>query len=370
MKVKFGNLSRNYELIKNELDSKLENILEKGWFILGEEVKNFERSFASYCDANFAVGVGNGTDALYLALRAIDVEIGDEVITISNTATPTVCGISMSNAIPVFVDIAEGTYNLDPNKIEKAITEKTKAIMPVHLYGMPADMDPIIDIANKHNLFVIEDACQAHGAMYKDKKVGSIGDLTAFSFYPSKNLGAFGDGGIITTNNEELSKKLVYLRNYGEKERDHSVLKGVNSRLDEMQAGILNIKLNYLDIWNKRREEIADIYDSNFRDINGLVIPPRDKDIIPNNHLYVIRIKNGKRNQLQGYLNENDIQTLIHYPKPVHLQEAFKDLNYKEGNFPITEKYSKEILSLPLYPEIKNEEIDYVCSKIREFFLN
>lgn len=362
--IPFGDLKRQYQTIKEEIDKVVFDVLESGWFVLGENLKIFENDFADYCGASFAVGVGSGTEALHLALVALGVKEGDEVITVANTAIPTICAIVFAGGIPVFVDIDKTTFNMDVSKIEDLINEKTKVILPVHLYGQPVNLDPLLDLAKKYNLKVVEDACQAHGSEYKKKKVGTFGDIGCFSFYPSKNLGAFGDGGIMVTNNPELKEKLFLLRNYGETTRYYHKTKGFNSRLDELQAAVLRVKLKYLDDWNKRRREIAELYNNLLKD-SDVKIPVEKQFGFSNYHLYVI--KSDKRNELRKYLSEKDIQTQIHYPIPAHLQEAYQYLNVPKGSLPITEKTASEILSLPIYPELTSEEVNKVTSAIVEF---
>lgn len=361
MKIKFGDLKREYRTIEKEIDSVIKKILTKGQFILGEELEKFEKEFSEYCGVRFGVGVANGTEAIALSLLSLDIKADDEVITVSNTAFPTVVGIKMSGATPVFVDINEDSYLMNVKNIEKAITKRTKAIIPVHLYGQVCDMDELETISKEYNIPIIEDCAQAHGAEYKGKKSGSFGIMSAFSFYPSKNLGAYGDAGMVLTNDESLYNKLRMLRNYGQKERYYHSMFGINSRLDEIQAGILRVKLKHLEEWNERRRKIAEKYNENLKD---LVKTPLEiigcKHIY---HLYVIRTK--ERERLKKYLEENGIQTLIHYPIPVHLQPVFKSNSIQ---LPITEKVSKEILSLPIYPQLTDEEVEYIISKIKKFF--
>ena len=364
--IPFLDLKRGYLKYKDEIDRAIADVFNSGWFILGDNVKQFEREFSFYCECRFGVGVGSGTEALHLALVASGVKYGDEVITVPNTAVPTVSAITFAGAKPVFVDILPDKYTIDPEKIEEKITEKTRAIVPVHLYGQAAEMEPILEISHKYNIPVIEDACQAHGALYKGKKVGSSGKLGCFSFYPSKNLGAYGDAGIITINDESLYGKLIKLRNYGEEKRYYHSIKGFNSRLDEIQASILRVKLRHLDEWNKKRRELAKIYSDRLKNL-PVITPEEGDDNYHIYHLYVIRTE--KRDSLQKYLKEKGVSTLIHYPVPIHFQEAYKDLDYKPGSLPISEKISGEILSLPLYPEIQEEEIETVCRYIRDFFL-
>jgi len=346
-------LKREYMEISEEIKEAVNRVLERGWFILGEELEKFEREFANYIGTNYAIGVNSGSDALYLALKALGIGNNDEVITVSHTFISTVDAIVRNSAKPVFVDIDSDTYTMDVTQIENKITERTKAIIVVHLYGHPANMDPIIQIAKKYNLFVIEDACQAHGAEYKGKKVGSIGDVGCFSFYPVKNLGAYGDGGIVTTNNEELAKKLRMLRNYGSPKKYYHEFVSVNSRLDEIQAAILRVKLRHLDEWNEKRRNIAGLYNEWFKNLD--VVTPIEKEYAKHvYHLYVIRHK--ERDKFQQYLLKNGIQTQLHYPIPVHKQKAYLEAESK-NILPVTKKICGEILSLPMHPWLSEEEV-------------
>lgn len=362
MKIPFNDLSRQYKSIQKQLNRALNNVLKSGWFILGENVEIFEEDFADYVGKKYGIGVATGTDALFLSLLACGIKRGDEVITVSNTAIPTIVAISATGAIPVLVDI-NPFFTIDINKIEKKITDRTKAIIPVHLYGQSCQMDSILNIAKKNNLYVIEDCAQAHGSVYKRKQV-PFGDIGCFSFYPTKNLGAYGDGGMIVTNNAGLAQKLKLLRNYGETKKFTHIIKGYNSRLDEIQAAILRIKLKYLENWNRKRRNIAQLYNQLLR---GIVLTPQeDIDARHVYHLYVIKTE--KRNELQEYLFSKNIGTNIHYPIPVHLQKGYADLGYKKGEFPMSEKTAKEILSLPIFPELRENEILYICNSIRKFF--
>jgi dTDP-4-amino-4,6-dideoxygalactose transaminase len=364
MQIPQVDLKIQYWLIKKEIDKAISLVLEKSKFILGENVQKFEKEFAKFCNAQYAIGVGDGTDALYLALRACGVGKGDEVITVPNTFIATVEAITLNGAKPVFVDVNPDTYNIDVYKIEKAINKKTKAIIPVHLFGQPAEMTPILKIAKKYNLWVIEDAAQAHGAKYKGKKVGSIGDVGCFSFFPGKNLGAYGDGGIIVTNNKKIAKKISMLRDHGRTEKYIHQIEGVNSRLDELQAAILRVKLKYLDKWNKLRQRNAKIYDKLFNDISGMKTPKIINKAKPVYYFYVIRIKN--RDKLREKLKKAGVSTGIHYPVPLHLQPAYKHLNYKKGDFPVAEKIAKEILSLPVYSELTVNQIQFIVNLIKK----
>ncbi|MFH1782728.1 MAG: DegT/DnrJ/EryC1/StrS family aminotransferase [Candidatus Omnitrophota bacterium] len=365
MKIDFFTLKRQYESIKDELKAPLENVLNSCGFILGKDVILFEEEFARYCNTDYGIGLNSGTDALFLACLACGIGKGDEVITMSYTYIATALAISMTGAKPVFVDIDKKIYNIDPVKIKKAITKKTKAILPVHLYGHAADMDPIMEIAREHNLKVIEDAAQAHGSLYKNKKAGSIGDIGCFSFYPTKNLGAFGDGGMALTRSEEMKKRLLLLRDYGRKDRYENIIKGYNSRLDTIQAAVLRVKLRYLDEWNEKRRKNASIYTDLFKKRGIDIVLPYEAEYAKHiYHQYVVRIKN--RSKVIEYLTSKDIPTIIHYPIPVHLQEAYKELGHKKGDFPISEKCCEEVLSLPMYPELKEEEIKYIVDSLGE----
>jgi dTDP-4-amino-4,6-dideoxygalactose transaminase len=362
--VPFGDLRRQYEAMREEVDAAVRRVHERGWFILGAECEAFEKEFAESVGVRHAVGVGNGTEAIHLALRGVGVGPGDEVITVANTCVPTVSGIWPSGAAIRLVDIEERSFTLDPNKLEGAITEKTRAIVVVHLYGQAADLSPILEIARRHRLKLIEDAAQAHGATYKGRRLGSIGDAAAFSFYPSKNLGANGDAGAVTTDDPEIAGRIVRFRNYGQEKRYYHTTKGINSRLDEMQAAILRAKLPHLDRWNERRRAIARIYHHGVT--NPLIKKPEEMGYgTPNYHLYVVRC--GRREALQQHLAENGIQTLIHYPVPVHLQEAYRDLGKTRGDYPVAEACADEILSLPIFPELTDGEAEYVVETLNSF---
>jgi dTDP-4-amino-4,6-dideoxygalactose transaminase len=364
MKVPFGDLRRQYDAMRQEIDHCVQRVFERGWFILGVEGENFERQFADYLGVKRCVGVGSGTEAINLALRAVGVEADDEVITAANTCVPTVSGIWAAGATTVLVDVDEESFTLDPYKLEAAITPKTRAILPVHLYGQAADLDTILEIARKHNIKVVEDAAQAHGATYKGRKLGAIADAAAFSFYPSKNLGANGDGGAVTTNDDEIAERVNRLRNYGQEKRYYHTTKGTNSRLDEVQAAILSAKLNHLDVWNQRRREIARLYSEEIT--NPAILKPAQMAYGTHNyHLYVIRCP--RREELQNHLNEKGITTLIHYPVPVHLQEAYRDLHKRAGDFPVTETLAGEILSLPIFPELTYDEARHIVESINSF---
>lgn len=354
--------------LEHELDKDLRNAFERvytrSWYIEGKEDEAFEKSFAEYCDTNYCVGVGNGLDALMLSLKALEIQKGDEVIVPSNTFIATALAVSYVGATPVLVEPDIKTFNIDAKLIEAAVTDKTKAIIPVHLYGQPCDMDPIMEIAKKYSLYVIEDCAQAHGATYKGKKVGSFGDAAGFSFYPGKNLGALGDAGAVVTNNKELSEKIRALRNYGSDYKYHHVYKGNNSRLDEMQAAFLAAKLPHLDRINLERRRIADRYLSGIKNPE-IILPYVSENMIPVWHIFGIRCK--KRAELEVFLKEKGIGTNKHYPIPIHLQECYTDLGFQRGNFPIAEEISATELSIPMFYGMTDEQIQYVIDAINNF---
>ncbi|MBN2315474.1 MAG: DegT/DnrJ/EryC1/StrS family aminotransferase [Sedimentisphaerales bacterium] len=353
-------LKSQYDEIAGEIKAALDRVLTSGWFILGQELASFEEEFAEYIGTQYAIGLNSGSDALLLAVKALGIGPGDEVLTVAHTYISSVDSIVRNGATPVFVDIDPETFCIDPAQIEDKITEKTKAILPVHLYGQPADMTPIMNIAKRHNLFVIEDACQAHGAKYKGEKVGGIGDIACFSFYPVKNLGAYGDGGMVVTNDDELAEKVKMLRNYGQPEKHRHVFVGVNSRLDEMQSAILSIKLKYLDPWNQSRHQVADWYNE-YLNGSGLVTPV-EKDYAEHvYHLYVVRCKN--RDTVQQKLTKCGIHTQIHYPVPVHKQPAYQNLGF-DLSLPATEQACREILSLPIHPCLTHDDVRAVADAI------
>ena len=358
----------SFKPMEKELDSELRNAFERvytrSWYIEGEEDEKFENAFAKYCNSKYCVGVGNGLDALMLALKALGIKENDEVIVPSNTYIATALAVTYVGARPVFVEPNINTFNIEPTKIEKAITNKTKAIMPVHLYGQPCDMDPIMDIAKRHNLYVIEDCAQAHGATYKGKVVGSFGDAAGFSFYPGKNLGALGDAGATVTNNKELSDKIRALGNYGSDYKYHHIYQGNNSRLDEIQAAFLTAKLSSLDKMNAERRKIANMYLKGIKN-SQIILPFVPEYANPVWHIFGIRCK--RREELEKWLNEKGIGTNKHYPIPIHLQRCYSDLNFKKGDFPVAEEISATELSLPMYYGMKDEEVDYVIEKINQF---
>lgn len=365
MKIPFATFQTMHNEIRKSLDSAYKKVIESNYFIQGEECKNFEREFAEYCETKYCIGVGNGLDALFLILKALNIHQGDEVIVPSNTYIATALAVSYVDATPIFVEPDISTYNINPDLIEKKITSRTKAIIAVHLQGRAADMDRINEIAKKYNLYVIEDAAQAHGVLYKGKRVGSFGDAAGFSFYPGKNLGALGDGGCVVTNNEDIAKKVRALGNYGSDYKYHHIYKGNNSRLDELQAAFLRCKLPHLDRWNEDRKRIAKKYIEGIK--NSLItLPLKDDDIFDHiYHVFVIRCE--KRDALEAYLNDKGIGTVKHYPIPMHLQEAYKDLELPKGSFPIAEEISETVLSIPMYYGMTDEECDYVIEALNQF---
>ena len=355
----------NYLAHKDEIDAAIARVLTSGRYILGQEVSTFEQEFAGYIGVKFGIGVGSGTDALHLALRACGVGAGDEVITVSHTAVATAAAIELSGAKPVFIDIESDTFLMDPSGIEKAVTPRTKAILPVHLYGNVAEMERILDVANRYGLHVVEDCAQSHGARYKERRSGAWGTVAAFSFYPTKNLGALGDGGMVVTNDPELATRVRSLREYGWHQRHVSETAGLNSRLDELQAAVLRVKLRYLDGSNEERRRRARRYTQRLQGAD-IRCPSVREHVDPVYHLYVIRTQ--ERDSLRDFLRGQGIQTLIHYPVPVHLQNAYKQLGCDPGDLPVTEECSRQILSLPLYPEMPESEIEEVSSQIGNFF--
>lgn len=359
--IRAVDFEREFKDTSEELRGAIERVLKSGWFILGAETNAFEDEFSTFVGAKYGIAVNSGSDAIYLVLKALGVNEADEVITVSHTFISTVDAIVRNQAQPVFTDIEPETYCMDTSQIESKITGRTKVILPVHLYGHPARMEPIMEIAKANNLFVVEDACQAHGAEYKGRKAGGIGTAGCFSFYPTKNLGCFGDGGMIVTSNKELAEKLRMLRNYGQSQKHHHDIVGINSRLDEIQAAILRVKLKHLDECNERRRRLAALYDELLGD--SAVARPVEKDYAKHvYHLYVIRSK--ERDKLRQRLSENDVQTLIHYPVAVHKQKAYAKPG-ADVRLPVTEKACEEVVSLPLYPTISEEEICEVAQEIR-----
>jgi dTDP-4-amino-4,6-dideoxygalactose transaminase len=372
--IVFSDIHALNEELRSEIQKAIDRVLDSGRYVLGDEVESFEREWAAYCGAKYAVSVGSGLDALTLSLLASGVGIGDEVIVPGNTFIATWLAVSACGAIPVPVDPIESTYNIDSDGIEERISNKTKAIIPVHLYGQPADLEPVLKIAAKHDLRVIEDAAQAHGAVYNGRKIGGRGDAVAWSFYPGKNLGALGDGGCITTNNETLSRELKLLRNYGSEQKYLHIKKGVNSRLDPIHAAVLRAKLKYLDLWNASRQhragEYKDAFSAYFPDIEDYA----DQLFIPNNkhsgtsvwHLYVLSVSG--RDRLREFLGGAGIETLIHYPLPPFLQGAYKECQSWAEKCPKSVKMSRRVISLPMHPRLKTGEIERVVEQIRNFY--
>jgi dTDP-4-amino-4,6-dideoxygalactose transaminase len=368
LEIPFVDLKAQYESIKGEIDQAIADVIASSAFIGGPFVKAFESAFAAFCGAKHCIGVGNGTDAIFLTLKAMGIGRGDEVITAANSFIATSEAITMSGARVVFVDIRPDTYNIDPGRIVEKMTKKTKAIIPVHLYGQPADMDPILDVARKQGIKVIEDAAQAHGAVYKGRAVGTLADAACFSFYPGKNLGAYGDAGAVVTEDDQLALKVRMLANHGRVAKYDHQIEGVNSRLDGLQAAILKVKLLHLPVWTEIRRKNAQIYRGTLKNIKGLDAPKEMKDVKHVYHLYVIRIKGHQRNKLQGYLQTNGISTGIHYPFTLPSLKAYSHLNFGEADLFESERASQEILSLPIFPELQEEKIVYVSKTIREFF--
>ena len=364
MNIPFVDLRKQYAPLKQEILSGIERVLDGMQLFLGENVQQLEKDFAHFSGAAYGIGVSDGTTALQILLRALDVGQGDEVITVSHTFIATTEAILLVGARPVFVDIDPGTYLMDVSKVEACITPRTKAILPVHLYGQTVDMDPLMEIARKHNLRVIEDACQAHGAEYKGRKAGSIGDGGGFSFYFSKNLGAYGEGGFVTTNDPEIAGKVRMLRDHGSNVRYHHDILGFNARLDEIQAVVLRAKLPHLAEWNEKRRAHARLYNELLKG-TSVVVPGELSGSTPVYHLYVIRTP--KRNEMQSFLKDKGVFTGIHYPIPVHLQKAMEFLGYKQGDLPVTEQVVAEILSLPMFAEISDDEINFIVDTIRTF---
>lgn len=363
MKIAANRLDRGFYLYQKEFEEKALDVLRSGWYVLGNEVSSFEERFASYTGSKYAVGVGNGLDALILAFRALGIKEGDEVIVQANTYIASVMGITINNATPVFCEPDE-YFNIDPSKIEALITPQTKAVLVVHLYGQSSGMNEIKDICNKHNLKLVEDCAQSHGACVNNKMTGSFGDIGCFSFYPSKNLGGFGDGGCIVTDDEKICEDIKMLRNYGSRKRYYNEVVGVNSRLDEMQAGLLNVRLCHLNELNDERKKIAERYLCEIS--NSEIVLPRIKPGCESVwHQFVVRTSN--RDKLIDYLNKREIGTIIHYPIPPHLSEAYAYLGYKKGDFPITEQYANEVLSIPMYNGMTYEEQSYVIDALNNF---
>jgi len=364
--MKFLDLKTQYKSIKKEIDQAIKNVLNNCHFILGPEVEKLEKNVAKYCGTKYGIALNSGTDALFLSLKGLGIGPGDEVIVPSFTFIATPEAIVNVGAKPIFIDIESKTFNINPELVEGLITKRTKAIIPVHLFGQPAEMDKIMKIAKKYKLKVIEDAAQAIGAKYKNKKICSIDACGCLSFFPSKNLGGYGDGGMVVTNNKNLAKKIILLRAHGTTKKYHYQIIGTSSRLDALQSAVLSVKLKYLKKWTKIRQKNADYYTKQLKNIKKIIVPMFPCSMFHVFNQYTIRAKN--RNQLQKYLKQNNIPTQIYYPCPLHLQPAFKYLGYKKGDLPETEKACKEVLSIPIYPELKKSEQDYIIKKIKEFY--
>jgi dTDP-4-amino-4,6-dideoxygalactose transaminase len=366
MNIPFLDLQAQYAAHRAELDAAVAAVLRRGDFVLGEELSAFEHEFAAYAGCAHAVGVASGLDAIELALRALDIGPGDEVITAANSFIASALGISKTGALPVLVDVDPRTRNLDPAAAAEAVTDRTRVILPVHLYGMPADMDAVRDLAAARDLRVVEDAAQAHGARWHGRAIGSMGDLAAFSFYPGKNLGAYGDGGAVTTNAAEWAERVRRLRNYGSVVKYHHDELGGNSRLDTLQAAVLRVKLRHLDGWNEARRRIATRYNEGLCGVGDLGLPWTPNGVEPVFHLYVITT--AYRERLMRHLQERGVATLIHYPVPIHLQPAYAALGWTRGAFPVTERLAVESLSLPIYPELSDEQMAHVIEAVRAFY--
>lgn len=364
IQVPFVDLAAQYATLRARVEPAVLEVMQSTAYILGKDVALFEKEFAAYCEVEHGVGVDSGTSALELALRAYGIGAGDEVITAANTFIATALAISCTGAQPVLVDVEPKTSNIDPLLVERAITARTRAIIPVHLYGQPANMDAVLEIARRHGLIVIEDACQAHGARYKGKRVGSLGNAAAFSFYPAKNLGAYGDGGMVVTNDTHIAETVRGLRDYGQSTKYHHDVVGFNRRLDTIQAAILRVKLPYLDGWNRARRQHAQLYHE-LLGLEGVMLPAQADRVEPVYHLYVIGVRD--RDGLQAHLKSEGIGTGIHYPIPIHLQAAYAHLGYKAGRFPVTEALARHIVSLPMYAELTKEQIGYVAAEVGAF---
>jgi UDP-2-acetamido-2-deoxy-ribo-hexuluronate aminotransferase len=371
--LKMVDLKAQYLSIKPEIDEAIQRVLNSTAFIQGPEVSTFANALANYVQASHAVPCANGTDALQIALMALDLKPDDEVILPVHTYVATAEVIALLGLTPVFIDVDEKTFNLDVDQIESKITSKTRAIVPVHLYGQCADMEPLLNVAAKHSIYVIEDTAQALGAKYtfrngEVKHAGTMGTIGTTSFFPSKNLGCYGDGGAIFTNDQALAEKLKMIANHGQRIKYHHDLIGVNSRLDTLQAAILNVKLNYLDDYSTKRNKAADYYDENLKNLNGVTIPFRAANSTHVFHQYTLKIENGKRDNFKSYLEKNGIPSMIYYPVPLHLQKAYRRDGFGEGSFPVTEGLSKNVISLPIHTEMKHEELDFITTTVKRYF--
>jgi len=366
MKIPFLSFDAMNRELRADALSQFEKFFDSHWYVLGKDVRSFEQNYAQATQVNYVVGVANGLDALHISLRVLDIGEGDEVIVPSNTYIASVLAVSYAGATPVFVEPRWETYNLNPDLIESAITPKTKAIMPVHLYGQACEMTAVQEVAQKYDLKIVEDNAQAHFAQYDGQLTGSFGDVNGTSFYPGKNFGAYGDAGAITTNDENLALKAKTYRNYGSQAKYYNEVQGINSRLDELQAGLLNLKLSFIEKWTAERQQIAKYYDNYLKNIGDLVLPITAEKATHSYHLYVIRTR--FRDKLQAFLHEKGIGTLIHYPVPTHLQEAYQSSNFEEGDFPIAEEMAKTVLSLPMYPGLTENQLKIVAKVITQFY--
>ncbi len=364
MSIPFIDFKEQNRLIQDEVDAGFKKVLEKGDYILGEQARIFENAFAQYCEVQYGVGVNSGTDALHLALMALDIKEGDEVIVPTHTFIATALCVSFCRATPVFVDVEKDTYNIDPKSFEKAITKKTKAVIPVHIYGQPANMAEIVSIARRHGIKIVEDAAQAHGSRHQGKRVGSLGDVACFSFYPTKSLGACGDAGMIVTNNKEIYEKALMLRDYGRQGRYEHKIKGTNSRLDTLQAVVLNAKLKHLDRWNEMRAGHAAYYGEILKPLKDVVMPVTKSDRTHVFQTYAVLVPN--RDKVVENMKAQGIGVLIHYPINLHLQEAYAELGYKKGDFPVAERVADSVMSLPLFPHITREQMDTVAAALKK----
>jgi dTDP-4-amino-4,6-dideoxygalactose transaminase len=365
MQIPFLSFRKMHDQVKTEMQNAFEKVYDSHWYIMGNSLKTFEANYAKYCRTQHCVGVANGLDAIIISLKALNVGPGDEVIVPSNTYIATWLAVSYVGAKPIPVEPNISTYNINPELIEKAITKNTRAIIPVHLYGQICEMDKIMTIAKKHNIAVIEDNAQAQGTFCNEKISGSFGNINATSFYPGKNLGAIGDAGAITTDNTDLAKMAGVIRNYGSEKKYYNMIKGINSRLDELQAALLDVKLPFMNAWNTERVAIAKLYNEKLKGTGDLILPVLASNCTSNYHIYMIRSK--RRNELQEHLTKNGIGSLIHYPIPPHLQQAYKELNYKKGDFPLAEQIAETCLSLPMYPGLTEAEVEIIAAAIKAF---
>ncbi len=368
MQIPFLDLKAQYRSIKEEVDAAIHNVLDNTAYILGKPVAEFEKAFAEAHSVKHCYGVSSGTDGNHLVLWALGIKPGDEVIIPADTFIATVWGATLCGAKPVFVDCHPESYNLDPSKVEAAITSKTKAIVAVHLYGQPADLDALNEIAKKHNLKLVEDCAQAHLSEYKGKKVGGLSEAASFSFYPGKNLGAYGEGGAVTTNNDELAEKFKMMREHGSEKKYTHLIYGHNYRMEGIQGAVLGVKLKYLNKWTDGRRRVAAKYNELLKDVEQIVLPKEMEYAKHVYHLFVIKVRNNKREELAQYLNNNGISTGLHYPIPLHLQPCFAELGYKKGDFPETEELAESCLSLPMFPELNDEQINFICKEIKTYF--